>query len=188
VSLTFLEEMYSRNLGNLFVSPLRLREFIAGQLVMSTLRTLIGVGGACVFAWLLFHYSIFTMGVPLIAFFVLLIVFGWGIGLAVSAMILRWGLGAEELAWAAIFLVAPISGVYYPIDVLPAWLQVVANATPSAHVFEGMRALLLQGVFRWDHFGWAIGLNVIYLAIGVLLFRVTILHAREHGTLLQMGE
>ena len=188
VSLTFLEEMYSRNLGNLFVSPLRLREFIAGQLVMSMLRTLIGVGGACVFAWLLFHYSIFSMGMPLIAFFVLLIVFGWAIGLAVSAMILRWGLGAEELAWAAIFLVAPISGVYYPIDVLPAWLQVVANAIPSAHVFEGMRALLLQGVFRWDYFGWAIGLNVIYLAIGVLVFRVAILHAREHGTLLQMGE
>lgn len=188
VSLTFVEEMYSRNLGNLFVSPLRLREFIVGQLVMSTLRTLVGVGGACVFAFLLFHYSIFSLGFPLIAFFVLLIVFGWAIGLAVSAMILRWGLGAEELAWAAIFLVAPVSGVYYPIDVLPPWLQVIAEALPSAHVFEGMRALLLEGTFRWDHFWWAIGLNFVYLAFGVLLFRAAIHHAREHGTLLQMGE
>jgi ABC-2 type transport system permease protein len=111
VSLTFLEEMHSRNLANLFVSPLRLGEFISGQLAMSVLRTLIGVGGACVFAALLFHYSIFSFGVPLIAFFTLLIVFGWAIGLAVSALILRWGLGAEELAWAAIFLIAPVSGV-----------------------------------------------------------------------------
>ena len=137
VSLTFIEELYSRNLGNLFVSPLTLPEFIAGQLVMSVLRTLIGVGGACAFAWLLFHYSIFSLGFPLIAFFTHLLVFGWAIGLAVSGMILRWGLGAEELAWAAIFLVAPVSGVYYPIGVLPSWLQAIAYALPSAHVFEG---------------------------------------------------
>ena len=75
VSLTFIEEMYSRNLANLFVSPLRFYEFIVGQLAMSMLRTLIGVGGACVFAFLLFHYSIFSFGFPLLAFFLLLIAF-----------------------------------------------------------------------------------------------------------------
>jgi ABC-2 type transport system permease protein len=188
VSLTFIEEMYSRNLGNLFVSPLRLREFIAGQLAMSLLRTLIGVGGACVFAWLLFQYAITSLGFPLVAFFVLLIVFGWAIGLAVSAMILRWGLGAEELAWAAIFLLAPVSGVYYPIAVLPPWMQGVANALPAAHVFEGMRALLLQHEFRWDHFWWALALNAVYMVVGVAVFASAIRHARDHGTLLQMGE
>ena len=82
---------------------------------MSLVRALIGVGGACVFAYLLFRYSIFSFGFPLIAFFALLIAFGWAIGLAVSSVILRAGLGAEEIAWAAIFLAAPVSGVYYPI-------------------------------------------------------------------------
>jgi len=188
VSLTFVEEIYSRNLGNLFVSPLTLPEFIAGQLVMSMLRTLIGVGGACAFAWLLFHYSIFSYGLPLIAFFGNLLVFGWAIGLAVSGMILRWGLGAEELAWAAIFLVAPVSGVYYPIGVLPDWLQAIAYALPSAHVFEGMRAVLLDGAFRWNHFFAAAALNIVYLALGAALFALAVRHAREHGALLQMGE
>ena len=188
VSLTFIEEMYSRNLANLFVSPLRLSEFIVGQLTMSVLRALIGVGGACVFAYLLFRYSIFSFGFPLIAFFTLLIVFGWAIGLAVSSLILRSGLGAEELAWAAIFLVAPVSGVYYPIAVLPPWLQAIANALPSAHVFEGMRALLLDGTFRWDHFAWAAGLDVVYYAAGVLLFRSAVRYARVRGMLMQMGE
>lgn len=188
VSLTFVEELYSRNLANLFVSPLRMREFIAGQLVMSALRTLIGVGGACVFAWLLFRYSIFAMGFPLIAFFTLLIAFGWAVGLAVSALILRWGLGAEELAWAAVFLIAPVSGVYYPISVLPPGLQAVAFALPPAHVFEGMRALLLQGVFPWSSFWWALVLDAFFLVVSVLLFRAAIGHARDRGTLLQMGE
>jgi ABC-2 type transport system permease protein len=188
VSLTFIEEMYSRNLGNLFVSPLRLYEFIAGQLAMSVLRTLIGVGGACVFAWLLFRYSIFSMGLPLVAFFTCLLAFGWGIGLAISAMILRYGLGAEELAWAAIFLIAPISGVYYPIAVLPPALQAVSYALPPAHVFEGMRAVLLQKTFHYDLFRNALLLDVAYLAAGIALFAAALRSARKRGALLQIGE
>jgi ABC-2 type transport system permease protein len=188
VSLTFIEELYARNLGNLFVSPLRHYELIAGQLVMSVVRTLIGVGGACLFAWLLFHYSIFSYGLPLIAFFANLLMFGWAIGLAVSGMVLRWGLGAEELAWAAIFLFAPVSGVYYPIGVLPAALQAIAYALPSAYVFEGMRAVLLTQTFRWDLLVRAFALNIVWVAIGIALFRVAIAYARKRGMLLQMGE
>ena len=188
VSLTFIEELYARNLGNLFVSPLRHYELIAGQLVMSIIRTLIGVGGACFFAWLLFHYSIFSYGLPLIAFFANLLMFGWAIGLAVSGMVLRWGLGAEELAWAAIFLFAPVSGVYYPIDVLPPTLQAIAYALPSAYVFEGMRAVLLTQAFRWDLLLRAFALNIVCIAIGIALFRVAIAYARKRGMLLQMGE
>jgi ABC-2 type transport system permease protein len=188
VSLTFIEEMYSRNLGNLFVSPLRLHEFITGQLCLSVLRTLIGVGGACLFAWLLFRYSIFSMGLPLVAFFACLLAFGWAIGLAVSGMILRYGLGAEELAWAAIFLVAPVSGVYYPIAVLPPALQVVSYAMPPAHVFEGMRAVLLRQTFDVGHFRDALLLDAVYLAIGIALFALAVHSARNRGTLLQMGE
>ena len=140
------------------------------------------------FAYLLFRYSIFSLGFPLIAFFVLLVGFGWAIGLAVSSIILRAGFGAEEIAWAAIFLVAPVSGVYYPIAVLPEWLQAVAAALPTAHVFEGMRALLLQHEFRWDHFWWAAGLDVVYYAIGVLMFRAAVEKARERGSIMQVGE
>jgi len=188
VSLTYIEELYARNLGNLFVSPLTLPEFIASQLVMSVLRTLIGVGAACLFAYLLFRYSIFSMGLPLIAFFIELLVFGWGIGLAISGLIMRWGLGAEELAWAAIFLIAPVSGVYYPIGVLPPWLHAIAEALPSAHVFEGMRAVLLQGQFRWDYFWAAAALDAAYLVAGIALFPLAVRRARRTGALLQMGE
>jgi len=188
VSLTFIEELYARNLGNLFVSPLTLSEYIAGQLTISVVRALIGVGGACLFAYLLFRFSIFSLGLPLIAFFANLLVFGWGIGLAMSGMIMRLGLGAEELAWAAIFIMAPISGVYYPVNVLPGWMQAIAWATPSAHVFEGMRAVLLQHVFLWDAFWSAAALNIVYLALGSAVFAWSVRYARNHGTLLQMGE
>ncbi|MFL6653632.1 MAG: ABC transporter permease, partial [Sulfurifustis sp.] len=108
VSLTFIEEMYARNLGNLFVSPLRLSELIAGQLTMSFIRTLIAVGGAALIAIPLFHYSIFSLGVPLLAFFTNLIVMGWALGLIMSGIIMRYGLGAENIAWGAVFILQPL--------------------------------------------------------------------------------
>lgn len=188
VSLTFTEEMYSRNLGNLFVTPLTLPEFIGAQLLMSLLRTLIGVGGACLAAWLMFRYGIFSMGLPLVAFFANLIVFGWAIGLAVSGMILRWGLGAEELAWAAVFLIVPFSGVYYPIAVLPDFLKPLAWALPASHVFEGMRAVLLDATFPAGRFWTALALNAFYLAVGTTLFAAAVRSARRRGSLLSMGE
>jgi len=105
-----------------------------------------------------------------------------------SGAILRLGLSAEELAWAAIFILAPVSGVYYPISVLPSWLQPISLAVPSAHTFEGMRELLIRGIFRWDHFFAAAALNVVYLALGAAVFAWSMRDARRRGTLLQMGE
>ena len=103
-------------------------------------------------------------------------------------MVLRWGLGAEELAWAAIFLLAPVSGVYYPVSVLPSWLQPVANIVPASHVFEGMREVLIQHTFSIDLFITALLLNVLYMIAGTAIYLRAIRTARERGMLLQMGE
>lgn len=188
VSLVFMEEMWSRNLGHLFVSPLRPTELGMALLTMSLIRTLIGVGGAALIAIPLFHYSIFSLGLPLLAFFANLIVMGWAIGLLVSGLVLRYGLGAESLAWIAIFAVQPISGVYYPIATLPEWLQVVAAVLPSSHVFEGMRAVLFDHIFRVDLLLHATLLNVLYLAGGFAAFLTFFKIARVRGQLLHVGE
>lgn len=188
VSLVFMEEMWSRNLGHLFVSPLRPFELGCALLAMSLIRTLIGVGGAALIAIPLFHYSIFSLGLPLLAFFLNLLVMGWSIGLLVSGIVLRYGLGAESMAWVAIFAVQPISGVYYPIDTLPTWLQYVAAGLPSSHVFEGMRAVLFDHTFRVDLLMHAVALNVIYLTAGFLAFLAFFKNARMRGQLLHVGE
>ncbi|WP_372522486.1 ABC transporter permease [Sulfuricaulis sp.] len=188
VSLVFMEEMWSRNLGHLFVSPLRPFELGCALLTMSLIRTLIGVGGAALIAIPLFHYSIFSMGLPLLAFFINLIIMGWSIGLLVSGFVLRYGLGAESMAWIAIFAVQPVSGVYYPIETLPVWLQYVAAVLPSSHVFEGMRAVLFDHVFRVDLLLHAALLNVVYLAAGFASFLAFFKIARVRGQLLHVGE
>jgi len=188
VSLAFFEEMYSRNLGHLFASPLRPYELVCSLLVISLIRTTIGVGGAALLAMPLYGYSIFGLGLPLLAFFANLLVMGWAIGLLVSALVLRYGLGAESLAWVAIFAVAPVSGIYYPISVLPQWLQSVAWFLPSSHVFEGMRAVMFQHQFRADLLIQAGLLNVVYLGVAGAVFLYVFHVARRRGLLLHIGE
>ena len=188
VAVSFLEEMWSRNLAQLFASPLRPYEWALSLLFISLVRTVIGVIPAALLAIPLYHYSIFEMGLPLLAFFTSLMLFGGAVGLMVSGIVLRYGMGAESLAWVGIFLVAPITGIYYPVSVLPDWLQPVAWALPSTHVFEGMRAALAEGVFRTDLFFNAVGLNALFLAAGLAIFLGTFRIARRHGLLMQIGE
>ena len=124
----------------------------------------------------------------MVAFFANLFIMGWAVGLIVIGLVMRWGLGAESMAWAAMFAVTPLTGVYYPVSVLPGWLQPVAYALPSTHVFEGMRAILLDGTFRADLMASAVALNVAYLAVGSAAFLGFFHSARRRGLLLQMGE
>lgn len=188
VSLSFMEEMWSRNLGHLSVSPLRPYEWVAALVTMSFIRTTIGILPAALLAIPLYHFSIFEMGLPLVAFFTNLLVTGWCVGLAVSALVLRFGLGAESLAWVMIFALAPLSGIYYPIEVLPEWLRAVALALPPAHVFEGMRAVLFGEGFQLDLLLRAMGLNALYLLLSAALFLRVFLVARQRGLLLDVGE
>lgn len=188
VSLMFFEEMYARNLGHLFVSPLRAHELVAALLTMSLLRTSISFVAASLLAIPLYQFSIFELGFPLVAFFFNLIVTGWAVGLMVAALVMRFGLGAESLAWVIIFAIAPLTGIYYPLSVLPGWLQVVSRSIPSSHIFEGMRAVMIDHVFRWDLLVNAVLLNVIYIAVGIALFLAAFRAARHRGLLIQIGE
>jgi ABC-2 type transport system permease protein len=188
VSLAFFEEMYSRNLGHLFASPLRPYELAISLVIISLLRTLIGVGAAALLAIAFYRYSIFTLGLPLLAFFANLMVMGWAIGLMVVALVLRYGLGAEGLAWAVTFAIMPICGVYYPVEVLPVWLQPISLALPASHVFEGMRAVIIDHLFRIDLLYNAILLNLVYVLLGTGVFLYAFHIARRRDLLLHVGE
>ena len=188
VSISFLEEMWSRNLGHLFVSPLRPYELPIALMTISFLRTVIGIVPATLLAIAFFDFSVYSLGFALIGFFTNLIVMGWAIGLIMAGVVLRFGLGAESLAWVAIFALAPISGIYYPLDVLPGWVLPLAQALPAAHVFEGMRAILIDNTYRGDLMLYAILLNVIYIAVGFGAFFAFFRAARVRGLLLNLGE
>ena len=187
-TLSFLEEMWSRNLGNLFVAPLRPWELMISLASISMVRTLIGMIPAALLAIPFFGVSVFDMGFPLLAFFFNLVFTGWAISQFVTGILIRYGLGAESLTWVLPFMIAPVSCIYYPLSTLPPWLQEVASVIPTSYVFEGMRALLLDGQWRADLLWDALSLNLIYFLLGMVSFLLSFSSARKHGLLLQSGE
>jgi ABC-2 type transport system permease protein len=188
MSISFMEEMWSRNLGHIFVSPLRPFEMIAALIAMSIIRMLLGVAPAILLAWGLYAYDLFSLGPVLILFFVNLMIMGWAVALGVVSLVLRHGMGAESLAWGIMFGLAPFSAVFYPVSVLPPFIRPLAYSLPSTHVFEGMRAALLHGVIRWDHLAAAFGLDMIWLSAAGLLFARQFHAARVSGALISIGE
>jgi ABC-2 type transport system permease protein len=187
-SISFLEEIWSRNLGHIFVSPMRPGELVAGLMVMSVLRTCIGVIPAMLLAWALYAFNIFALGPLLVAQFAALIIMGWAVALGVTSLILRYGAGAEALAWSVLFGITPFAAVFYPVSVLPVWLQPVALALPAAHVFEGMRAALIEHRIAWGHLAAAYVLNAMWIAGMGWVFLRQFQSARVRGALLNIGE
>ncbi|MEY4880186.1 MAG: hypothetical protein RJB62_1655 [Pseudomonadota bacterium] len=187
-SLSFFEEIYSRNLGHLLATPLRVWEYVLALMAVSLIRTVIGIFPATILAIFFFGFSIYSLGLVLAAFFVSLILFGWSIGLLVSGLVLRYGLGAEGFAWALIFGLVPFCGVYYPTTILPEWMQVLSAGLPAAYIFDGMRAALLTGEIRLDLLAIAGALNIAWIGLGMAAFLAFFRTARERGTLLQLGE
>ena len=187
-TLSFLEEMWSRNLANLFVSPLRPWELLLSLATVSMIRTLIGMVPAALLAIPFFGVSVFELGLPLLGFFLNLVFTGWAISQAVTGILLRYGLGAESLTWMLPFLLAPFSCIYYPLETLPEWMQSIAQYLSTTYVFEGMRALLIEGVFEKSLMVKGFILNFFYLVIGLFAFFISFQAARKHGLLLQSGE
>ena len=187
-STTFIEEMWSRNLGNLLTSPLHPFELVAALSVWSVIRLAVSMVPVTVAAYFFFGFNLLSLGLALAAFFAVLVLTSWSLGLVSAGVILRYGLGAEELAWSLAFILLPLSCVYYPVSVLPGWLKPIALTLPPTHVFEGMRSILLHGVVNVTELWWALGLNAVYLSIGYLAFRWFLRGARINGSLLQRGE
>jgi ABC-2 type transport system permease protein len=82
----------------------------------------------------------------------------------------------------------PLACIYYPVTVLPHWLQYVAWTLPPTYVFEGMRALLIEHVFRTDLMLSALAINAVLFIASFAIFLALLRSARRHGSLIQSGE
>ncbi|MBC7365113.1 MAG: ABC transporter permease, partial [Candidatus Aminicenantes bacterium] len=147
ISVSFLEEVWARNFLNLFVSPLTISEYLLSMMLVSIFKVLVVFLTSALLAWVLYSFNLFILGISLLPFVLNLVILGWAIGIFTTALILRFGQQAEVLAWGVAFLFQPVSAVFYPVSVLPNFLQKVAMFIPASYVFEGMRAVIFgQGI------------------------------------------
>ena len=187
-AIAFLEEIWSRNLGHLMMSPLRPYELVAALMAVSLLKLLVAMVPVALLAYVFFGFNVLGLGFAFAAFFANLIIMSWALGMVATGVVLRWGLGAESFAWLIVFVFLPLCCVYYPVSTLPAWLQPVALSLPPTYVFEGLRAIVLQGTFVGSLMLKALALNAVYFTAGWVLFAYFLERARVHGSLVQMGE
>jgi ABC-2 type transport system permease protein len=187
-SISFLEEMWSRNMANLLMSPLRPTEFVMALMAMSLVRLAIGVVPVSILAIVFFGFNLWGLGVGLAAFFANLIFTSWSIGLICSGLVLRYGLAAESLVWTIMFLLQPLACVFYPVTTLPVPLRAVSWMLPPTYVFEGLRQLLNEHVLRLDLMAEAFMLNSLLFCVAVVAFLGLLRAAQRAGTVLQTGE
>ena len=158
--MLFLEEICSRNFTNIFVAPLKISEIIIALTFTALIRTLIGIVPAIILMSPLFGVSILNMGPALLLLFLSLYMFGTTLGILVTSGLLRFGPAFENTAWSSLFLLAPLGCVYYPLSILPEWLQYVSKFLPLVYVFEEARSILINSVISYENIFKALLLNL----------------------------
>ena len=188
ISVSFLEDVWARNLLNLFASPLKPMEYISALVLVSFFKITIAGAVLSLLAWLLYSFNIFVIGISLVPFILSLVVLGLAIGIFTTALILRFGQQAEVLAWGIALIFQPVSAVFYPVSVLPPFLQAIARYVPASYVFEGMRAVVTTGKFPLTELLWSFGLDAVYLLAALLIFCRVLRVVRKLGLLARVGE
>ena len=187
-NMMFLEEIWSRNFTNLFIAPIKISEIIAALTMTAIFRTMIGLVPAVLLAIPLFGVSIFKLGIPLFFLLIALYIFGISLGLLVTAGLLRFGPSFENIAWASLFFLAPLGCIYYPIEILPNFLQIIAKILPLVNIFEEMRNILINQTVNNVAILKGLFISLIYFFIGVAIFYAAYFGAKIKGTLINIGE
>ena len=135
-----------------------------------------------------FGVSLFDLGPPLFLLLLSLYFFGITLGLLVTSGLLRYGPAFENIAWSSLFLLAPLGCIYYPLSILPEWLQVLTKILPLVYIFEEVRSILLNNVVNYSNIVIALELNLIYFVGAIIVFYLAFYGARKKGTLINVGE
>ncbi len=188
VTISLMEEIWTRNITNLLIAPLRLWEWIAATFCYGALKGLIITAGLSAVAYFLYSFDILAIGWTFFPLAANLLFFGWAIGLFTAGVLLRFGLAAEALIWGIPFLVQPFSCVFYPVGALPAWAQIIARCIPSTYVFEGLRMVLQEGAAPWTIWPPIVGLNILYFVLGIGFFAWMFRLSQINGTLGRLSQ
>jgi ABC-2 type transport system permease protein len=170
VTMAFFEDVWSRNFLNFFASPLRISEYLVGLVATGIGTSLVGLVAMLVLAWAAFGLSFLVYGAALAPFFIVLFLTGMALGISSAAIVLRLGPASEWLIWPIPTLLSPFAGVFYPVSILPGWMQVIARILPPTYVFDGMRAVVAGKPVPWDRLALGGGLAVADVVLACLLF------------------
>lgn len=177
-----LWNIWSRNLSNMFITPITVREYFTAQMFSGMMKAVFAFLSISVFSALLFNFNIYDLGILNLILFVLnLLLFAWSLGIFVLGLIFRYGQKINVLAWSLVFVFQPLSGTFFPIKILPIPLQKFAFFLPLAHIFEAARFNISSSAIRWDLIGISFLENIIYFALSIWFFSYMFKRSKETG-------
>lgn len=182
MAVGFLDELWSRNLVNLFSTPLSVSEYMTGLIAVNVVKAVVGMTTAALIAWVFYAFDIFPKLPAFLPFMLNLILFALALGIIITDYTTK----IQGLAWSFAGLLMPLSCVLYPLKSLPSYLRPIAWILPTTHSFEGMRQVLAGGGFSASHFGWGLALNVGYFIFAIVFFRWIFESARSRGLLVKL--
>lgn len=187
MSVGALWNIWSRNLSNMFITPLSLSEFIVSQMISATARTLLMFILVSFMATAIFNFNILSIGiVNLLLGFLNLLIFAWTIGIVILGLIFRYGTRIQALAWGLIFLFQPLTAAFFPVKILPEFLQSVAYTIPATYVFEAARIGLTDPTINWNFAGIAFLQNIIYFSLSLWFFNIMFRKSKDTGQFARM--
>jgi len=187
VSASMITESWERNLMNVFASPLTIAEFLTSSVLLGAVKLLVVFSFMAGVTILFYHFNIFALSFWIIPLLGSLFFTSVWLAFFVNALVLRYGKGVISVAWTLIMIINPISGVVYPLSVLPRPLQMIAQFIPSSYVFEGMRSVLETGTMNPSLLLVSFILNAVYLMVAIFVYWYTFRKAREHGWLIKLA-
>lgn len=188
VSISMIEDIWTQNIVNLLISPLKIWEWLASTFIYGFMKTMLITIILGALALVLYKFNIVSAdGFYILPLIVNLLLFGWAVGVFTAGLIIRWGHAAEALIWGVPFLLQPVSAIFYPLSVLPPWLQVISKCIPSTYVFEGMREVIKTGTMPTEYFVIAFALNILYFILAGWFFYYMYQRAHVAGRLGRLG-
>lgn len=175
------EELVNQNLINLFSTPLTLGEWIVAVMFLGVINMILMMICGILAVWALYGIQILSLGWSLLAYMISLLISGWSIGFFICGLLIYFGLKAQDFVYTIGWSFAPFSAIYYPLDVLPSWIQKISKCLPMTYVFESMRYTLKTGLISWHDLAISYVLNFLYLTASLLFFKYMFERSKEKG-------
>jgi ABC-2 type transport system permease protein len=186
MAVSFLSDVWSRNLVGLLSTPLDVSEYIVGIFLINLLKALAGAAVAALVAWFLYAFDIMPFLLPLVPFIVMLVLFAISIGIFITGLICRYTTSMQTLAWSITGLLMPLSCIFYPVTALPQVLRPFALALPTTQAFEGMRQAMSGGGISRTNLIAGFALDAVYAVVAIAVFHWLFSAARARGLLVKM--
>lgn len=186
ITVSSLWNVWSHNLCNMFIAPVRMVEYLCAHIISATIKSILLMSSAIVLARLVFNLNVLSIGLfPVVFTYLNMVIFATAVGLVLLGLIFKRGTRIQALAWGSIYIIQPLCAVFFPVSVLPVFLQPVSYMFPITYFFEWIRAIHTGGSYSALKVAGAFVYNILFLIACSYIFSRQLASSKRTGQLVR---